>query len=79
MKIQQFVFFIMQRSDEMLSQNLKRIRLEQRYTRKQLAKVANTTATTIQSIETEQNDNPRLKTVMGLAKALKVSVNTLIK
>ncbi len=63
----------------MLSQNLKRIRLEQRYTRKQLAKVANTTATTIQSIETEQNDNPRLKTVMGLAKALKVSVNTLIK
>ncbi len=63
----------------MLAENLKRIRAEQRYNRVQLGKLAGCTATTIQMIENGKNDNPRIKTIMSLAKVLKVSVNTLIK
>lgn len=63
----------------MLNENLKRIRTEQRYTRKQLGELAGITPNTIQFIENGTIDNPSLKTVQGLAKALKVSVTTLIK
>lgn len=63
----------------MLSENLKRIRMEQRYTRKQLGELTGVTATTIQMIENNENDNPRLKTLLALAKALKVPITTLIK
>lgn len=63
----------------MLAENLKRIRNEKRFNRVELAKLADCTATTIQMIEYGINDNPRIKTLINLAKALKVSVNTLIK
>ena len=63
----------------MLSENLKRFRTEQRYTRKQLAELVGVTATTIQLIETGKNDNPGIKTIEGLAKVLKVPVSKLIK
>ena len=63
----------------MLSENLKRIRTEQRYNRKQLGELAGVTPTTIQMIENGINDNPNLKTLLGLSKALKVSIATLIK
>lgn len=63
----------------MLAENLKRIRLEQRYTRRQLGELVGVTPGTIQRIETGEIDNPTLKTLTGLAKVLKVSVNTLIK
>ena len=63
----------------MLSENLKRIRTEQRYTRKQLGELADCTPTTINMIESGINDNPKIKTIINLAKALKVTVNTLIK
>ena len=63
----------------MLSENLKRIRMEQRYNRKQLGELVGCTATNIQNIENGINDNPKLKLVISLAKALNVSVNTLIK
>lgn len=63
----------------MLSENLRRIRMEQRYNRKQLEEITGITSTTIQMIESGENDNPTLKTVTALAKALKVSVATLIK
>lgn len=63
----------------MLNENLRRIRTEQRYTRKQLGEIAGITPTTIQMIENGTIDNPSLKTILGLSKALKVSVTTLIK
>ena len=63
----------------MLAENLKRIRIEQRYTREQLGKKANITATTIQLIENGTIDNPNLKTLLGLSQALKVSITKLIK
>lgn len=63
----------------LLSENLKRIRMEQRYSRKQLGGLTGITPTTIQMIENGKNDNPRLKTVLALSKALKVPIATLIK
>ncbi len=63
----------------MLSENLKRIRMEQRYNRRQLGELTGITPTTIQMIENGENDNPRLKTLLALAKALRVSITTLIK
>ena len=63
----------------MLNENLRRIRTEQRYTRKQLGELAGIAPTTIQLIETGVINNPSLKTIQGLSKALKVSITTLIK
>ena len=63
----------------MLSENLKRIRKEQRYTLKLLGELAGCTVTTIQNIENGINDNPKIKTLMELAKILNVSVDELIK
>ena len=64
---------------EMLSENLKRIRTEQRYNRKQLANESGISSATIQFIENGTIDNPKIKTVLALAKVLKVSITTLIK
>lgn len=63
----------------MLSKNLKRIRMEQRYNRRQLGELTGITPATIQLIEDGKNDNPRLKTLLALSKVLKVSITTLIK
>ena len=63
----------------MLSENLKRIRTEQRYNQRLLGKLANCTNITIQNIENGRNDNPKIKTIMGLAKVLGVTVDDLIK
>ena len=63
----------------MLSENLKRIRIEQRYNRKQLAKESGISSATIQFIENGTIDNPKIKTVLALAKVLKVPIATLIK
>lgn len=63
----------------MLSENLKRLRTEQRYTRKQLGELAGISKNTIQFIEEKRSDNPGIKTVESLAKVLKVSIDKLIK
>lgn len=63
----------------MLSENLKTLRIEQRYTRKQLGKIAGVSKNTIQYIEEGRIDNPKIKTIEGLAKALKVPITKLIK
>ena len=63
----------------MLSENLKRIRTEQRYTQRLLGKLANCTNITIQNIENGNNDNPKIKTLMSLANVLQVTVEDLIK
>ena len=52
----------------MLSENVKRIRTEKRYTRKYLGSLVGVSATTIQMIENGENDNPSLKTLIGLSK-----------
>ena len=63
----------------MLSENLKRYRTEQRYTRKQLAELVEVNPRTIELIENGKNENPGIKTVERLAKVLKVPIAKLIK
>lgn len=63
----------------MLSENLKKLRKEQRYTRKQLSEATGVSKTTIYMIESNNNYDPKLSSITSLAKVLKVSVNTLIK
>ncbi len=63
----------------MLSENLRRIRTEQRYTAPQLAKLADINAHTIYEIEAGRRKNPGVLIVMDLAKVLKVNINTLVK
>lgn len=63
----------------MLSENLKRFRTEQRYTRKQLAELVEVNPRTIELIENGKNENPGIKTVERLAKVLKVPIAKLIK
>lgn len=63
----------------LLSENLKKIRKEQRYSQNQLAKLVGCTATNIQNMENGINDNPKLKTLIAISKVLKVSITKLIK
>lgn len=63
----------------MLSENLKTIREKRRYTKTELAKVSGITSHTINALENGRMTNPRLNTLKALAKALEISVNTLIK
>ena len=75
-------FFVAQKrlgGEYMLSENLKKYRKEQRYSRQKLAEEAGCSATLIQLIETGENDNPGLKTLMNISKALKIPLVKLLK
>lgn len=63
----------------MLSENLKRLRLEKEYSRRKLAEISGLTQKNIQDIEDGRNTNPTLKTLLGLSKGLNVSISKLIK
>ena len=62
----------------MLSDNLKRIREEQGYSKRQLAKETQISRRTIQLIE-DNITSPNYQTIMSLAKTLNVPVEELIK
>lgn len=62
----------------MLSNNLKRIREEQGYSKMKLAKKCGVSRRTIQLIE-DKKTSPNYQTMIALAKALNVSVEELIK
>ena len=63
----------------MLSENLKRIREQKGFSKMQLEEASGISRRTIMLIETGRTKNPGIKTLNNLAKALKVSVEKLIK
>ncbi len=63
----------------MLSENLKNLRIEQRYSRKQLSEAAGVSKTTIYMIENDDNYDPKLSSLTALAKVLKVPISKLLK
>ena len=63
----------------MLADNLKRIRAKKGLSQDKLSKLAGVTLTTLVKIESGANDNPKLKTLKGIADALQVSVCDLIE
>lgn len=62
----------------MLSENIKKIRKKKGLSQDKLAKMANVTLTTLVKLESGANDNPTIKTLAKIAKALNVKVDDLI-
>lgn len=63
----------------MLRENLKIIRNKRGYTFKKLSKKTGVSMSTLMNIENGRNDNPKLSVLIALSKALRISVDKLIK
>ena len=63
----------------MLAENIKEFRKKKNLSQEQLAEIAGITYTTLIKIESGQNDNPTIKTLMKLSDSLKVSTDDLLK
>ena len=62
----------------MLSENIKKIRKKKGLSQDKLAKLADVTLTTLVKLESGANDNPTVKTLVKVAKALDVTIVGLI-
>lgn len=62
----------------MLAQNIKKLRKKHKLSQEELAKKAGITYSTLIKVESGANDNPRIKTLMKIAKALEVSIDKLV-
>ncbi len=62
----------------MLGENVKRIRIKKGLSQDKLSKLAGVTLTTLVKIESGANDNPKIKTLKGIANALGVGVDELL-
>jgi len=63
----------------MIGQNIKKIRKKENISQDRLSKLADITHTTLAKIETGRNNNPTIKTLHKIAKALGVRVDDLLK
>ncbi len=63
----------------MLADNIKRYRSEKGLSQEQLAQKAGITYSTLAKLESGVNENPKVKTLQQIAKALDVSVDDLLK
>ena len=62
----------------MLADSVKRLRKERGLSQDQLARKADITYTTLAKIESGANQNPTIKTLQGIAKALDVTLDELV-
>ena len=62
----------------MLADSVKRLRKERGLSQDQLARKADITYTTLAKIESGVNQNPTIKTLQGIAKALDVTLDELV-
>ena len=62
----------------MLSENIKKIRKKKGLSQDKLAKLADVTLTTLVKLESGANENPTVKTLVKIAKALSVSLDELV-
>ena len=62
-----------------ISNNLKKLRNQKKYSLEKIARLANLSLNTIVKIENGVNKNPTIETLTKIAKALNVSVEDLIK
>jgi len=61
-----------------LAQNIKKLRKQLKLSQEELAKKAGITYSTLIKIESGANENPTIKTLVQIAKALNVKVDDLI-
>ena len=66
-------------SNFILSGNLKNIRKKRGISQDRLCKLANVTHTTLAKIESGVNENPTIRTLQKIAKALNVKIDDLLK
>jgi len=62
----------------MLAQNIKKFRKKAKLSQEALAQKADITYSTLIKIESGANDNPTVKTLVKIAKALKVMINDIV-
>lgn len=63
----------------MLSEKVKKYREERKFSKMELSRISGVSHRTIEFLENGKIDNPTLKTLVSLARALKVDVEELIK
>lgn len=63
----------------MLSENLKKYRTEQRFTKQELSRQSGVNAYTIALLESGKLLNPKLNTVLAICEVLNVPIQKLIK
>jgi transcriptional regulator with XRE-family HTH domain len=63
----------------MLAENIKRYRTKMGLSQDQLARKAGITYSTLTKLESGVNQNPKVKTLLQIAKALEVTLNDLMK
>jgi len=62
-----------------LSRNIKSVRKKRGMSQDRLCKLADVTHTTLAKIESGVNENPTIKTLQKIAKALSVKIDNLVK
>jgi len=62
----------------MLSENIKKLRQERGLSQDKLAKMADVTLTTLVKLESGANNNPTIKTITRITKALDVRIDELV-
>ena len=63
----------------MLAENIKRFRQAKGLTQEQLAQKASVTYSTLTKLESGMNQNPKVKTLQGIARVLGVSLDELLE
>ena len=62
-----------------IGENIKKVRKKRGLSQDKLSKLADVTHTTLAKIEAGKNDNPTIKTLQKIAKALNVKIDDLIQ
>jgi len=61
-----------------IGENIKKIRKKRGFSQDKLSKLADVTHTTLAKIESGKNDNPTVKTLLKISKALNVGLDDLV-
>jgi putative transcriptional regulator len=62
-----------------IANNIKKYRVKKGFSQDKLAKLADVTHTTLVKLESGANDNPTIKTLLKITKALDIPLDTLVK
>lgn len=65
--------------DKMLAKRIKELRNKKGFSQEKLARLADVSYNTIVKIESGESKNPTIQTMAGIAKALGISLDELIK
>jgi len=67
------------KSDNKISENLKKLRKEKGYSLEKVSKLADLSLNTVAKVESGANTNPTIDTLIKIANALQIDLNDLIQ